>query len=450
MTIAATRIPPLAAREAERYVRERPRSAALAAAARAHWLNGVPLHWMQDWGTPFPLFVRSAHGAGLVDVDDHSYADFCLGDTGAMFGHSPEPVARALAAQAAGGCTAMLAGERVAAVGELLAARFGLPYWQLTQTATEANRAVLRYARAATGRQRILVFDGCYHGTVDETMVRLAGGRTVVRPGQIGAPFDLAAHTLAVPFNDLAALERALAPGDVACVLAEPVMTNVGMVLPDPGFHAALRRLTRASGTLLVIDETHTLSSGLGGYTRVHGLEPDFFVCGKAVAGGVPCAVYGFTAECEAALRRAWGARSGGHSGLGTTLTANLLALAALEAALAEVMTPAAYAHMETLAARLEAGLVALFARRELGWNVARVGARLEIGYGAARPRTAVESEAAMWPALEQLLHLYLLNRGVLLTPFHNMMLVSPATAPADLERLLAALDAALAELTAP
>jgi glutamate-1-semialdehyde 2,1-aminomutase len=447
MAIDEARLPLLAQRERERYARERPRSAALAQQARAHWLHGVPLHWMQDWGTPFPLFVQAARGAELVDADGIRYADFCLGDTGAMFGHSPEPVARALAAQAGQGFTAMLAGERVVAVGALLAGQFGLPFWQLTQTATEANRAVLRYARAATGRQKILVFDGCYHGTVDETMVRLREGRTVARGGQIGAPFELAAHTVAVPFNDRAALERALAGRDIACVLAEPVMTNVGMVLPDPGFHAALRQLTRAAATLLVIDETHTLSSGPGGYTRVHGLEPDFFVCGKAVAGGVPCAVYGFTAAVEGDLRRVWSERGHGHSGLGTTLTANLLALAALEATLAELMTPAAYAHMERLATQLERGLGALFSARATGWNVARVGARLEIGYGGARPRTAVESEAAMRPALEQLLHLYLLNRGVLLTPFHNMMLLSPATTAAEVERLLAALDAALAEL---
>jgi glutamate-1-semialdehyde 2,1-aminomutase len=443
----AARLDGLVRRERERYARERPQSTALAAAARAHWLHGVPLHWMQDWGTPFPLFVREARGARLIDADGHAYADFCLGDSGAMFGHAPEPVVRALAAQAARGLTAMLPGERVAEVGALLAERFGLPCWQLVQTATEANRAVLRYARAATGRQRILVFDGCYHGTVDETMVRRRDARTVARSGQIGAPFELAAHSVAVPFNDPAALEQALAAGDFACVLAEPVMTNAGMVLPQPGFLEALRRLTRAAGTLLAIDETHTLSSGLGGYARVHGLAADFLVCGKAVAGGVPCAVYGFSAEVEAALQRVWRERAGGHSGLGTTLSANLLALAALEATLTELMTPAAYTRMERLALRLELGLEALLRARATGWHVVRVGARLEIGFGAVPPRDAVESEAAMRPELEQALHLYLLNRGVLLTPFHNMMLLSPATQDADVDRLLAALDAALAEL---
>ncbi|MFO1410343.1 MAG: transaminase [Steroidobacteraceae bacterium] len=447
MAIDAARLGGMAQRERERYARERPRSAELAAASRAHWLHGVPLHWMQDWGTPFPLFVREARGARLLDADGHAYADFCLGDSGALFGHAPEPVARALAAQAARGLTAMLPGERVAAVGALLAERFGLPYWQLVQTATEANRAVLRYARAATGRRRVLVFDGCYHGTVDETMVRLREGRTVARAGQVGAPFELAAHSVAVPFNDVAALEQALAARDIACVLAEPVMTNAGMVLPQPGFLDTLRRLTRAAGTLLAIDETHTLSSGLGGYARVHGLAADFLVCGKAVAGGMPCAVYGFSADVEAALRRVWREREGGHSGLGTTLSANLLALAALEATLSELMTPAAYTRMERLALRLELGLEALLRARAAGWHVARVGARLELGFGAAPPRNAVESEAAMHPELEHALHLYLLNRGVLLTPFHNMMLLSPATQDADVDRLLAALDAALAEL---
>jgi glutamate-1-semialdehyde 2,1-aminomutase len=447
VSTAAVRLQSLREREAARYAQRRPRSAELARAAAGHWLHGVPLHWMQDWGTPFPLFVRTASGAQLVDVDGHAYADFCLGDSGALFGHAPAAVARALATQAAAGFTTMLAGERVAAVGELLAERFGLPYWQLSQSATEANRAALRWARAATGRQRVLVFDGCYHGTLDETLVRLRGGRTVARAGQIGAPGELAAHSVAVPFNDVAALEQALAGRDVACVLAEPVMTNVGMVLPQPGFLEALRRLTRAAGTLLVIDETHTLSSALGGYARAHGLAADLLVCGKAIAGGVPCAVYGFTAEVETLLRRVWRDRPSGHSGIGTTLSANLLALAALEATLRELMTPASYTHMERLALRLELGLEALFRAHGTAWHVARVGARLEFGCGATAARNAVESEAAMQPELEHALHLYLLNRGVLLTPFHNMMLLSPATQDADVERLLAVLDAALAEL---
>jgi glutamate-1-semialdehyde 2,1-aminomutase len=434
------------AREREAFGRRHPESQRLAQLSAGHWLDGVPMHWMRDWGTPHPLFVREARGVELIDVDGHSYLDFCLGDTGAMFGHSPPAIARALAEAGASGITTMLPAARVARLGDKLAHRFGLPFWQMTQTATDANRAVLRWARAITGRTRVLVFDGCYHGTVEETLVRLGAGGTRARPGLIGMDHDVAAATDAVPFNDVAALERVLARGATAAVIAEPVMTNIGMVLPQPGFLDALRQLTRRHGALLVIDETHTLSTALGGYTRAHGLEPDFWVCGKAIAGGMPCAVFGFTAEVEAGMRRAQAARSGGHSGLGTTLSANALALACLEACLDELMTPASYQAMERTAAHLAARLEQSFVRHALPWHVSRVGARLEFGFGPP-PRTGADSERGAWPELEQTLHLYLLNRGVLLTPFHNMMLGSPVTTPAHADVLLTHLDAALGEL---
>jgi glutamate-1-semialdehyde 2,1-aminomutase len=384
----------------------------------------------------------------LTDVDGLRYTDFCLGDTGAMFGHSPPAVAAAIAQQATLGLTCMLPPAASAEVGELLAGYFGLPFWQVTQTATDANRSALRWARALTGRPRILVFQGCYHGTVDETLVRLRGGRTVAREGAIGAPFDAASAAIAVEFNDLPALEAALAGGDIAAVICEPVMTNIGMVLPEPGFHVALRDLTRRAGTLLVMDETHTLSSGPGGYTRVHGLDVDFLVCGKAIAGGLPCAVFGFTASIEARMRQLLRTRSGGHSGMGTTLAANPLALAALRAALRDVLTPASHARMATLAERLEVGLRAGFAQRALPWHVARVGARTEFGFGPA-PRNGTEAEAAMQPELEHVLHLWLLNRGLLVTPFHNMMLTAPAASEADVDALVAAIGAGLDELYA-
>ncbi len=436
----------LIAREAAAFAAGRPRAAALAERSGAHWLGGVPMHWMGDWGTPFPLFVREAYGASLVDVDGHEYTDLCLGDTGAMFGHSPPAVAQAIATRAARGLTAMLPSDRVAELGERLAATFALPYWQVMQTATEANRAALRWARAITGRSRVLVFNGCYHGTVDETMVRLRAGRTVPREGAIGAPFDNAAATVAVEFNDLPALESALAGGDVACVIAEPVMTNVGMVLPAPGFHAALRDLTRRHGVLLLIDETHTLSSGLGGYARVNGLEPDLWVCGKAIAGGLPCAVLGFTAEVERAMRRVLAARAGGHSGMGTTLAANALVIDALCAALDTLHVGATYAAMEAGAARLGAGLEAMFARRGLDWHVSRVGARTEFGFGPA-PRNGSQSEAAMQPRLERAIHLWLVNRGFLVTPFHNMLLAAPQLEASRVDALIEGIGACLDEL---
>jgi glutamate-1-semialdehyde 2,1-aminomutase len=314
----------LLARENESFLTTHRESARLASASTAHWLNGVPMHWMRDWNTPHPLFVRRARGVEVEDVDGNNYLDFCFGDTGAMFGHAPPPIARALAAAGAEGITAMLPAERVARVGEKLANVFGLPYWQMTQTASDANRAVLRWARAITGRARILCFDGCYHGTVDDTLVRALPerkGASRARAGLIGLSHDVSATTDAVPFNDAAALEQVLARGRTAAVIAEPVMTNIGMVLPAAGFLQKLRELTRRHGALLIIDETHTLSSARGGYSRAQNLEPDFWVCGKAIAGGMPCAVFGFTAEVEAGMQRVWRDRAGGHSGMGTTLS---------------------------------------------------------------------------------------------------------------------------------
>ena len=439
----------LLARENESFLTTHRESARLANASAAHWLDGVPMHWMRDWNTPHPLFVRSARGVEVEDVDGNRYIDFCLGDTGAMFGHAPLPITRALAAAGADGITAMLPAERVARVGGKLAHLFGLPFWQMTQTATDANRAVLRWARAVTGRERILCFDGCYHGTLDDTMVRAvpeAPGATRARTGLIGMNHDVSANTDAVPFNDQAALERVLARGRTAAVIAEPVMTNIGMVLPADGFLAELRELTRRHGALLIIDETHTLSSGRGGYSRAAQLQPDFWVCGKAIAGGMPCAVFGFTAAVEAGMRRVQQDRAGGHSGMGTTLSANALALACLEASLDQLMTPANYQAMEDSARYLADGLGRLFAAQALDWHVSRVGARLEFGFGPP-PRDGAESERAAWPELEHAIHLHLLNRGVLLTPFHNMMLCAPLTTRAHADALLAALHECLREV---
>jgi glutamate-1-semialdehyde 2,1-aminomutase len=448
--IDSDRLSRLHAHERASFVATHAESARLARASAAHWLNGVPMHWMRDWSTPHPLFVRGARGVEVEDVDGNRYLDFCFGDTGSMFGHSPPPIARALAETGAAGITSMLPAERVARVGEKLADTFGLPFWQMTQTATDANRAALRWARAITGRTRTLVFDGCYHGTVEETMVRalpdMKEGATRARAGLIGMAHDVGATTDAVAFNDVAALERVLARGRTAAVIAEPVMTNIGMVLPDEGFLARLRELTRLHGTLLIIDETHTLSTARGGYSRANDLRPDLWVCGKAIAGGMPCAVFGFTADVEAGMRRVQVERGGGHSGMGTTLAANALALACLEASLDELMTEANYASMLATAAYLSEGLGRVFAAQNLAWHVARVGARLEFGFGAPA-RNGEESERAAWPELEHAIHLYLLNRGVLLTPFHNMMLCSPVTTTAHADVLLKHLQDCLREV---
>ena len=437
--IAVERIGEVMAREAARYASDRPASLAAMENGAEGYLGGVPMHWMRDWPMPFPFVVDKAKGATITDIDGHVLADFCLGDTGSMFGHSPGPVAKAIRRQARRGLTYMLPSEDALAVGPLLAERFGLPVWQVATTATDANRFALRVARAITNRPKILVFNGCYHGSVDETMVRLKHGWPVNRPGLAGEFRDLTQATRVVEFNDVPALEAALAEGDVACVITEPVLTNSCMVLPQPGFHAALRKATRRHGTLLLIDETHTISTGPGGYTRAHGLEPDLFVLGKPVAGGLPASVWGMSA----AVADRWAAyeagKEPGYSGMGTTLSANPLQFAAMRAALEEVMTEDAYEHMEKLAGRLEQGLAAVIEGLRVPWHVTRVGARVEFICAPGPLGSGAEAELAHAPALEAAIHVGLVNRGCLIAPFHNMMLVSPATKRKQVDRLVEA-----------
>lgn len=429
----------LMAAERARFVAAHPDAAAQVGTGISGFYQGVPLHWMRDWPMPFPFLVAKAQGSTLTDTEGHVLADFCLGDTGAMFGHSPAPVRDALRAQAERGLTYMLPTNDAVAVGRLLTERFGLPHWQVATTATDANRFALRVARAVTGRAKILVFNGCYHGTVDETFVRLIDGVPVNRPGLLGQFTDLTADTRVVEFNDVAALEAALADEQVACVITEPVLTNCCMVLPDPGFHAALRHLTRQAGTLLLIDETHTISTGPGGYSGVHGLEPDMFVLGKPVAGGIPASIWGFTDDVARRLDAVRAAAPAGHSGMGTTLSANALALACMRATLEQVMTVEAYAHMEALATRLHAGLSDVITALALPWHVVRVGARVEFICAPGPLRNGTQAEAAHAGPLEQAIHLALLNRGILIAPFHNMMLVCPATTAAQVDALIAA-----------
>jgi glutamate-1-semialdehyde 2,1-aminomutase len=438
------------AAERERFTAAHPRSAALADRARNHLLFGVPLHWMNDWGTPFALHVEQAQGAQVSDVDGHRLIDFCLGDTGAMFGHSPAPVAAAVAQQAARGTTTMLATEDAVVVGEQLAQRFGLPFWQFAMSATDANRYIVRWIRAATGRQKILVFNGCYHGTIEDVFVDLVDGQPVQRESLLGQVHNLLESTLVVEFNDLAALDAALVGDDVACVLAEPVMTNIGMVLPEPGYWEEAQKIIRRHGTLLVVDETHTISTGPGGYARAHGISPDALVLGKPVGGGVPCAVYGMSAALASRAENAKRLAPPGHSGIGTTLTGNMLAMAAMRAALTEVMTPQAYAHMLRLAGRLADGLRRVIARHGLPWCVTQVGARTEFQFCPTPPRNGSEADRFLDGELEHLIHLGLLNRGVMITPFHNMMLVCPQTTEDHVIRLLDALDEVLGAITSP
>lgn len=437
----------LAARERDSYIARNPESARLAGEAARHLLFGVPMHWMNDWSTPFALTVSEASGARFRDVDGHDYVDFCLGDTGAMFGHAPPAVAQAIERQATRGYTAMLPSADAAPVAAELARRFGLPYWQFALSASDANRFVLRWLRAATGRDKVLVFNGCYHGTVDDVFVDLVDGVPTQRDSLLGQVHALTDHTVVVEFNDLQALESALANRDVACVLAEPVMTNIGMVLPEPGYWEAAQQIIQRHGALLVIDETHTISSGPGGYAQAHGMRPDALVVGKPVGGGIPCAVYGFTEALARRVEQAKRDAPPGHSGIGTTLSANMFAMAAMRANLELVMTDAAYQHMFALAGTLAQGLRDVIARHRLPWCVTQVGARTEFQFAATAPRNGAEAQKALDGELEQIIHLYLLNRGLLITPFHNMLLVCPDTTEADVLGLLSAFDACLLEL---
>lgn len=442
----------LAAREAERFLAARPRQQALARTpAEPGFLDRVPLHWMLDWPAPIPLVIDRAEGCTLTDLDGNVLTDLCLGDTAAMFGHVPEPIRRALAGVASRGLSVMLPSVDAAPVGRLLAERFGLPVWQMATTASDANRFAIRLARAVTGRRRILVFDGCYHGAVDDTLVdRTPDGRTIARASLLGQVVDTGATTVAIPFNDREALSAALAGGEVAVVLAEPVMTNCGMILPQPGFLDFLRAETARTGTLLLLDETHTLSSGPGGYGRMTGLVPDLFVAGKAVAGGVPTAIWGMTHDVAARFRAVRAVNPAhGHSGIGTTLSGSALQLACLKAALEEIHTAATYDRMRAMAERIATGLAAVIRAAGRPWHVARVGARIEVVFAPDPVTNAAEARAASQPALEGALHLALLNRGFLLTPFHNMLLVAPVLSDAAADGLLAAYAAVLADLAA-
>ncbi|TGD43561.1 aspartate aminotransferase family protein [Pseudotabrizicola sediminis] len=447
--VPTDRLTAFAAREAQRYARSRPKSAKALADGAGAFLNGVPMHWMRDWPMPHLPLVAKAKGARITDIDGYGIDDFCLGDTGSMFGHSPKPVADAIRKQARHGLTYMLPTMAAMEAGRLLTDRFGAFRWQIATTATDANRFALRVARAVTGRPKVLVFHGCYHGTLDDTMVTLDGGHTVNRPGLVGQVHDLSLGAVVCEFNDLAGVEAALAKGDVAAILTEPVMTNSCMVLPADGFHDGLRALAQRYGALLIMDETHTLSTGLGGYTRVHGLSPDMFVVGKCVAGGMPTAVWGMTEDVAARFNAYDATRPAGHSGMGTTLSANPMQFACLVATLSLVMTKDAYAHMEKGAERLAALLQAAITAHGAPWHVVRVGARVEFICAPGPLHNGTEAATAHQPQVEAAVHTALLNRGCLIAPFHNMMLVSPATRPRQIDRLGLAFDEILSELFA-
>ncbi|HXW96285.1 MAG TPA: aspartate aminotransferase family protein [Gemmatimonadales bacterium] len=434
-TIDRVRLASRYSHELERFAASHPRSHALFQRAQRNLLEGVPMHWMAKWAGGFPIFVVEGQGAHFTDADGHRYIDLCLGDTGAMTGHAPTAAVAAVARQAARGFTFMLPSEDHLWVAEELARRFGLPVWQFAMTATDANRFAIRLARLLTGRPKILVYNWCYHGTVDETFATLVHGSVRPRAGNLGPPIDPALTTRVVEFNDLPGLEAALAHGDVACVLAEPVMTNIGIIHPEPGYHAALRELTRRYGTLLIIDETHTICVGPGGYTAAHGLTPDLLTIGKPIGGGVPGAAYGFSREVAERLAGRIGLADCDTGGIGGTLAGNALGLAAMRATLAEVLTAEAFARTIPLAERFQAGVEEVIAEFGLPWIVKRLGCRAEYWFRPEPPRNGAEAAAAVDPELDRFMHLFALNRGILLTPFHNMALIAPDTTESDIDR---------------
>ncbi|NBN79608.1 aminotransferase class III-fold pyridoxal phosphate-dependent enzyme [Microvirga tunisiensis] len=426
--------------EQARFASRHPKSAAAWARGREHYLYGGPSHWMRRWAGGFPIYAEAASGAHIQDIDGHDYVDFCLGDTGGMCGHAPEPVTRAALHQLQRGTTMMLPTLDSLWVGEELTRRFGLPYWTLTTSATDANRGAIRIARMITGRDKVLVFSGCYHGGVEEAHVEIRNGkigmRNMIHPNAV----DHAAVSRVVEFNDVAALEQALKAGDVACVLTEPLMTNFGMIPVEPGFHDALRRLTRETGTLLVIDETHTISCGPGGYTALNGLEPDMLVAGKAIAGGIPAGIFGLS---QAVAERMWQIvphanpkqRQSAHLGIGGTLAGNALTVATMKAVLEEVLTEANYARMIALATRLADEARALISRSRRPWHVTQIGARAEIMFTPKVPRSGADVIATRQGDLETLLHAFYMNEGILVTPFHTMFLMCPASTEEDVAR---------------
>jgi glutamate-1-semialdehyde 2,1-aminomutase len=421
--------------ERQHFIECHSRSKALHEEAKRHLHDGVPMNWMTRWASDFPVFVDSASGAHFTDVDGLSYLDLCLGDTGAMTGHAPAPTIAAIQAQLQRGTSFMLPTEDSLWVSRELARRFGLPYWQMTLTATDANRFAIRLARHISQRPKILVFNWCYHGTVDESFITLLpDGQTQARVGHVGAPVDPSVTTKVVEFNDIPALETALKDEDVAVVLAEPVMTNIGIVHPSPEFHAALREITRRTGTLLILDETHTISAGEGGYTRLYGLEPDILTIGKPIAGGIPAAVYGFSAEIAERIRQRQDYENADTSGIGGTLAGNALSIAAMRATLEHVLTAETYERTIPLASRFCDGVMQAVREFDLDWHVSQLGCRAEYWFCPTPPRNGGEAAATLDPMLDRYMHLAALNRGILMTPFHNMALISPQTTAEDID----------------
>jgi len=446
--INRTRLTELRQKEEERFLSLHPKSGQLFEQGKKNMPGGVPMSWMAKWPGAYPVFVESAKGARFSDVDGNTYIDFCLGDTGSMTGHSPDATVAAIREQVGKGITAMLPTQDAAIVSAELARRFGLPLWQFTVSATDANRHVIRYSRMITGRKRVVVIDRCYHGSVDETFATLDGaGNTVAREGNIGAPVALDQTTRVVEFNDVEGMEKALVHGDVAAILMEPAMTNVGIVLPQAGYLDAVQELAKKYGVILIIDETHTISVGPGGMSADLGLKPDFLTIGKAIAGGIPTGTFGMTQKIADDIARMVELEIIDTGGIGGTLAGNALSLAAMRATLTQVLTQENFDHMIDLGTRWSDGVDGAIKEFDLPWTCNRLGARGEYMFGKTAPITGADANNAGDFELEQYIHLRMLNDGFLITPFHNMALMCPETTEADVDAHTKAFRTMCAEL---
>jgi len=436
-------------RERKTYIERNPKSLALYKDA-TNLFGGVPMTWMNKWSGGFPLYLESAHGNSITTVDGHTYIDFALGDTGAMAGHSPAASTKAIAKRMMddGGITTMLPTDDAQWVGQELTRRFGMPLWSFTLTATDANRWAIRLARLATGKSKILVFAYCYHGSVDETFaVPASDGTATARPGNVAPPVPLDETTRVVEFNDLAAVERELKNGEVAAILTEPAMTNIGIVLPEPGFLDGLRELATKYGALLMIDETHTFSAGPGGMTKRDNLKPDIFIIGKSIGAGIPSGAYGITHEVAAAIKAHPEADIIDVGGVGGTLAGNSLSMAAMRATLSEVLTDHAFDGMIQLCTRYTEQVNAVLEKYDIPWSISQVGARAEYRFARPAPKNGTASAKASDDELDEFMHLFMCNRGILMTPFHNMALMCPTTKVEEVDKHGELFEAAIREL---
>jgi len=444
------RLAKLRAIEDQRFLKSHPKSGELFASAKKSMPNGVPMSWMSKWPGAYPIFVEEAKGASFVDVDGNTYIDLCLGDTGSMTGHSPDATVTAIREQVGKGLSVMLPSKDAEVVSAELASRFNLPLWQFTVSATDANRHAIRYARLITRKSKVIVIDRCYHGSVDETFATLdKSGKTVAREGNIGAPVPLDQTTRVVAFNDLAAMKIALQHNDVAAILMEPAMTNVGIVLPKEGYLKEVEKLAKQFGALLIIDETHTISVGAGGMTGQLSLSPDFLTIGKAIGGGFPTGAFGMTQQVADSIKKMVELEVIDTGGIGGTLAANALSLAAMRATLSKVLTKENFERMIKLGNRWADGVEKVINQYQLGWTVNRLGARAEYMFAPTPPVNGREAADAGDFELEQYIHLRMLNDGFLITPFHNMALISPDTTSADVDAHTSAFEKMCSELTA-